>query len=203
VYGPHALDTSASRALALRASKESIVLLRNDASLLPLLPPPGGGGGGGSGGDRGGRLHGAASTVAMHETGGKTGVGPASNNAKAGLVAETMTVGVLGPTANDTEVIVGGKQDYCPAFRVTPLAGIRARAALTLTRAVRTAEVGGGTAPARVEVLAGGWLRPEEAAGGRWHWQHWHSRNPNQAHPCPPAPPSGGIAANVSALHAQ
>ena len=35
---PTAVDSAASRAVALRAAREAIVLLRNDAGLLPLSP---------------------------------------------------------------------------------------------------------------------------------------------------------------------
>ena len=79
-YGAAALDTAASRALALQAAEEAIVLLKNENGLLPLLGAP---------------------------------------LSSRSLVAAALRVAVIGPTADNANVQLGGKQDYCPSFTVT------------------------------------------------------------------------------------
>merc|ERR1711871_1548526 len=36
-----------------------------------------------------------------------------------------LKLGILGPAADDKAVLVGGKQDYCPAFTTTPLEALQ------------------------------------------------------------------------------
>ena len=46
------------------------------------------------------------------------------------LAGAALTIGVLGPTANPLYGTPDDKNDYCPAFQVSPLVGLRAAAAL-------------------------------------------------------------------------
>jgi hypothetical protein len=90
----------------------------------------------------------------------------ASSSSSNPVNKRALTVGVVGPTADDPIVIIGGKKDYCPSYRVTPLQGISAHANATALKSDSTSHDSAGYRSdeegVKVMVVAGPWLAADD-----------------------------------------
>ena len=114
-------NSSAAAASALRAARESIVLLNNSAGALPLCPKSKGAG---------------RPSVAATVSGGGGGGGGCDGD------GQKLNVALLGPFAELTSELMGQKSDYTPYTIVSFAEGLRARTdALQLSVATGCADV--------------------------------------------------------------